>query len=82
MAVYEPLEITILLINGVQVAVGVGVTEVPVGVTVGVLVVVGVDVTDNVPVGVGVTETYEFQKPFVVNHTLASVADENVCGVP
>jgi len=25
--------------------------------------------------------TYEFQNPLFVNHTLASVADENVCGV-
>ena len=36
----------------------------------------------TVGVGVGVTGTNEFQKPLLVNQTLASLADENVCGVP
>jgi hypothetical protein len=47
-----------------------------VGVTVGVLV----GVIDGV--GVGVIDVKVFQKPLLVNHILASLAEENVCGDP
>jgi hypothetical protein len=60
---------------GVFVAVGVGV-----GVFVGVLV--GVCVIPLVGVGVGVTGINVFQKPLFVNQSLASLAEENVCGDP
>jgi hypothetical protein len=62
-----------------DVGVGVGV-----GVLVGVMVgvIVGVLVGVLVGVGVGVIGINVFQKPLFVNQSLASLAEENVCGDP
>jgi hypothetical protein len=66
-------------VTGIGDVVGVGVL---VGVLVGVTVGVLVGVIDGVGVGVGVIDVKVFQKPLLVNHILASLAEENVCGDP